>query len=211
MSNTQCILVTSVLSLVHSQNDLQSTLIDGNSRFGHDVSSTVFEDASTNIWISPFSITSCFSLIYPGSGGQTQSEIAEIMGYPTDSSTDEVAQEYFTLQSSIESMYDGSRIGEHSARRTMIGIANKIFSAHDLVLKQSYIDALSDGGESFIDAEFDFAAQNATILINEWVNDNTNGLIEEILPEDEDISNRVCVTVCESAWGSGCVRVGGSA
>ena len=179
------------IAVVHSGSDLQSAIIDENSKFGVDISIEVYEDTKNNIWISPFSITSCFALIYPGSAGQTKSQIAEIMGYPLDTNSNDVTQEFLNLQTSIENIYDGSRIGNYdwSPRRTIIGIANKIFSANDLVLKETYTEALSHSGESFIDSNFDFGAGDAVQTINDWVNDNTNGLIEEILSEDAVISD----------------------
>jgi len=134
-------------------------------------------------------------LVYPGSGGQTESEIAEIMGYPTDSTSKDVTNAFLELQSSIESTYDGSKMGNYSRspRNSVIGIANKIYAAKDLMLKQSYINTLTANGDSeedsFIDSNFDFASDDATQSINDWVNDNTNGLIEEIIDENTDISH----------------------
>ena len=192
MSSTVLAILVGTIGFVQSDDELQSSLILGNSEFGHDISAVLYEDSRTNIWISPFSITSCFSLIYPGSAGNTQSQIADTLGYPLDSDSSAVTDEFFDLQSSIENMYNGSKMaymGWGEQRNSIIGIANKIFSSKDLVLKSSYISALDDGDESFIESDFDFGANNATDIINDWVYDNTAGLIDEIVSEDEDISN----------------------
>eukprot|EP01084_Bolivina_argentea_P117899 209291_1 len=167
-----------------------SEIIEGGNEFGYDLSNKLFTDESTNLWISPFCITSCFALIYPGSNGETQTQIANVLGYPTGNSVDasDITQQFFTLQSSIESTFDGVRTNEYDPKPSVIGIANKIYSSRSLTLKQPFIDALNDGTHSFIDYDFDFAADNATTIINTWVKDNTNGLIDSIIPEDADIS-----------------------
>ena len=185
-----------LLWTISSSNGLPTTnnpdIIPGNNQFGIVLSTFLLEEPPHNLWISPISITSCFALVYPGSAGITRAEIQNIMRYPITSGPDEesVVVQFFNLQQSIESTFDGSKIGnyERSPKRTLIGIANKIFSANDLVLKQSYIDMLDNEGDSFIESDFNFAADDAKQIINDWVNENTNGLIQEIVDENMDIS-----------------------
>eukprot|EP01083_Nonionella_stella_P115178 341199_1 len=171
-----------------------SEIIDGSNEFGYDLSNKLFTDTSTNIWISPFCITSCFALIYPGSNGETRTQIANVMGYPTGPSVhaSDITQQFLTLQSSIETTYDGitsNSYDDDPPSVEYIAIANKIYSSRLLTLKPPYIDALHDGSQSFIDYDFDFTAANATTIINTWIKDNTNGLIDSIIPEDQDISH----------------------
>eukprot|EP01083_Nonionella_stella_P186310 681717_1 len=164
-----------------------SQIVDGSNHFGYDLTNDLYQDLSSmsNLWISPFCITSCFALIYPGSNGKTQQEIASVMGYASDSvDPSDITQQFFTLQSSIEFTYGGQTRGS-----SIIGIANKIYASDSLTLKQSYIDALQPSStQSFIDYNFDFSATNATTIINQWVNDNTNGLIHDIIPDGADVS-----------------------
>ena len=43
-------------------------VVSGSNEFGYDLTNVLHQDPSSNFWISPFCITSCFTLIYPGSG-----------------------------------------------------------------------------------------------------------------------------------------------
>eukprot|EP01083_Nonionella_stella_P106496 307417_1 len=181
-----------------------SEIIDGGNEFGYDLSNQLSTDVSTNLWISPFCITSCFALAYPGSSGETQTQIANVMGYPTDSvNASDITQQFFALQSSIENTFDGTST-ENTFNKTyssvdpppspvpkasVIVIANKIYSSDVLTLKQPFIDALHYGTQPFIEYNFDFTADNAHTIINSWVKDNTNGLIHKIIDEHQDISN----------------------
>ena len=78
-------------------------------------------------------------------------------------------------------------------RLSVIGIANKIYVSEDIILKETYIDALavSDPDQVFIEYNFDFKASDAKNKINEWISDNTNELIETIVPQSMDISEWV--------------------
>ena len=123
------------------------------------------------------------------------------MGYPTESTTTtQVTQQFFTLQSLIENTYNGQRINQYDTKQSIIGIANKVYVSKQITLLPSYIDALTPPPSSsssneapFITYNFDFTSNNASTIINNWVNQNTNGLIEYIIPENYDISSWVMV------------------
>ena len=174
---------------IQSDTSYDSDLVSGSNTFGYELIDKLHsEDTSANIWISPFCITSCFSLVYPGAAGDTQSQIADVMGYPTCASNQQctdINQQYFSLQTSIENTYNGTR--RHWEYGSIIGIANKIYISDTITAKQSYIDALSHGDESFIEQDFNFLADNASTIINDWVDDNTKGLIPEIIKEGTDM------------------------
>ena len=193
MSVLVCVLLLFVIG--HCIDELGEEIIDGSNGFGFDLSSELYTDSSTNIFISPFCITSCFSLIYPGSAGNTKTEIANVLGFPSNTESDDVTQQFFALQSMIESSYNGEFDEYNERRSSVIGIANKIYSSPQINLQQTYIDALNDGQESFINNNFDFTSDDAVSIINEWVYNNTNGLIDSILSEDADISNWVLAAI----------------
>ena len=186
------------------------SVIGGNNAFGFNLMNTLHQDTSTNFWISPFSITSCFSLIYPGSSGWTQSQIANTMHYPTDLEKTEVAKKFLDLHSSIESQYAApnppNEVSTEDAEDTatvqfidpsmkrsnpspVVHIANKIYSAKSLVLKQSFVDSLNVKDTSFIEQGFNFKSPDATKRINQWVSTETDGLIDGIISENMDISD----------------------
>jgi len=175
------------LKCAFGQNDniKNDVLVGGSNEFGYDLAKNLHNhDKSSNLWLSPFCISSCFSLVYPGSRGKTQSQISNVMGYPTDNSFD-VTKQFFALQSLIESTYSGPSENDDrwARKKSIVGIANKIYASKSLTLKQEYVDALDDGRESFIESDFDFEADDAVTIINQWVNKSTNGLIDSIVDQ----------------------------
>ena len=146
--------ILSLLSLClilngQSDGNYDNELVYSSNKFGYNLANEIFDDTSANLWISPFCITSCFSLIYPGAIGQTQSQIVDVMGYPscssssqTDSQCTNINQPLFYLQTSVEDTYNGSR--RHWSHGSIVTIANKIYINDTITAKQSYIDALYD-------------------------------------------------------------------
>ena len=111
------------------------------------------------------------------------------MGYPTGPSQ-HVTKQFIQLQALIESTYNGlTDNSQWQRKKSIIGIANKIYASKTLTLKQSYVAALNDGKHSFIEHNFDFAAKDAVKIINRWVNKSTNGLIDSIVDKNADISS----------------------
>jgi len=164
-------------------------VVSGSNAFAYDLTNTLHQDTSSNFWISPFSVTSCFALIYPGSAEETLSQITNVMHYPSSATGTETTGHFIELHSSIESKYDGSKASKWANPASIVHIANKIYSAKSLALNPSYVDALSTkDGASFIESDFDFKTSNARRVINEWVSTATDGLIDSVLSDDMDIS-----------------------
>ena len=191
MTPLYCLLYVTFTEIILSAAESTYTVVAGNNDFAFDLTHTLHQDTSNNFWISPFSITSCFSLIYPGSSGETQSQIASTMHFPMNLDGAQVVNQFLNLQSSIESKYDGSKVSRTrwSNPSSIIHIANKIYSAKSLILKQSFVDTLSVNGTFFIDQNFNFESPNAKQRINQWVSTATDGLIDSVVPETMDISH----------------------
>eukprot|EP01083_Nonionella_stella_P005890 17003_1 len=182
-------LLFAVVIGINHASDLHQELVTGSNAFGFALTDELSTDSSINVWISPFCITSCFALVYPGSNGNTQTEIADVFGYPTSTvvAPSAVTQSILALQTSIQSTYNGVTSGRN--KPSVVSIANKIYSSSDLQLKQPYIDALSYGNDTFIEYDFDFTSNNAKPIINAWISDATNGLIDSIIDESIRISD----------------------
>jgi len=167
-------------------NDL--TLYEGVNDFGFELTDELYPDLSNTVWISSFCISSCFSLIYPGTNGNTKTEIAQVLNYPLSEDPENILKEIIDTQDSMEDMYDGVK-SENGHQSSIIGISNKIYVSSDITLKQTYIDTLSIAGDDLITYDFDFTANDAKDTINDWVSDNTNELIDEIISDDMDITD----------------------
>jgi len=160
--------------------------------FGYEVTNELYNtlESAANIWISPFCLSFCFALLYPGTIEDTQTQIANVFHYPSLSISSlsqlQITEEFTSYQFSLLSMHDTPSINGSS----VVDIANKIYISNTFQIKASYISALqSVNAAAFVDTDFNFSANDAAAKMNEWAFNQTNGVIEDIVPRLQDVSD----------------------
>ncbi|MFC2170448.1 serpin family protein [Calditrichota bacterium] len=126
-------------------------------------------DPNENIFISPLSISFALGMTYNGAAGETREAIANTLEM-NGMSIEEVNEAYRGLIDFLVN-YDPQVIME---------IANSIWYRQGEKVDSTFIEL----NKTYFDAlvkELDFNSSEATDIINEWVNDNTHGKIEEII------------------------------
>jgi serpin B len=119
---------------------------------------------SKNVVVSPFSVKMALSMAAQGADGKTLEEMNKVIGL------DETSNEYFRRL--IE---DAAKDGDIT-----LNIANSIWLRQGLEFNPAYMDIL----DSYYMAQastLDFADPSSKDTINRWVNEKTNGKIEEIV------------------------------
>jgi len=131
------------------------------------------ESISENIFISPSSIYHTLMLAYFGSRGETQAELTNALGFSS------------LGKSSVLKTYMFDRAYQ-AVRENTPGLgyvfkhANKLYFEKDLKLNECLRLALGDQVEL---VNFKEDPEAAREKMNEWVEDNTNGIIKELVPE----------------------------
>lgn len=148
-------------------------------KFNFDVFNAVFsnevaKNPDQNVLISPTSIKLALGLLLLGSRGETETLIADVLGYPGVPRS-EVAKEFQELIARLESK--SKRNG-----KVEFNVANGLFLTSSADLKKPYLD----------DAFAFFQAKPMTVKsadpINKWVKEKTKGHIPKIL-ESLDINS----------------------
>ena len=147
-----------------------SSVASANTRFGFKLLQNLRErDSGANIFISPLSISIALTMTYNGAVGETEhamAEVLEIEGLDRDA----VNHSNAALRNSLED----------PDPKVEISIANSIWSRQGVEFNPDFLER----NRVFFGAEvasLDFSAPEATEIINEWVNTNTNGKIEKIV------------------------------
>ncbi len=128
-----------------------------------------FNEANNeNSFFSPYSIFTALAMAYEGAVGNTADEMADTLNIPQDNDTfhDYVSTLYETLNTNTE--YN-------------ISTANAAWIQHDFPILQSYLDTVENNyhAES---TPIDFTnPNNAASIINNWVENKTNNLIEDLI------------------------------
>lgn len=127
------------------------------------------QDAGKNIFISPSSVAFALAMIYNGASGETQQAMAKALEL-NGMNLLEINQSNAALQKAL--------IGIDP--KVQLTVANSLWTRKGLAFKPEFIKSNRD----FYAAEvsgLDFAAPNAPAIINNWVNQKTNGRINKII------------------------------
>jgi len=131
------------------------------------------ESIEENIFISPSSIYHTLMLAYFGSRGETQAELTRALGFSS------------LGKSSVLKTYMFDRAYQ-AVRENTPGLgyvfkhANKLYFEKDLKLNECLRLALGDQIEL---VNFKEDPEAARENMNQWVEENTNGIIQELVPE----------------------------
>ena len=128
-----------------------------------------FQREEGNVVISPFSISTALAMAYAGADGNTATEMEEVLHLGSESGSHD---SYSALLQSLirdEAYYD-------------LFVANAQWPQTGFPIKHGFIDQIERdyGGHT---QSLDYASDPdvARQIINEWVEDNTNGKIEELI------------------------------
>lgn len=126
--------------------------------------------AAGNQFVSPYSVSSAFALVYPGARGETQREIAAVLGF--DASAEAQSARTRALSDALEAQSGGSELN----------VANAAWVERTMELDAAYAEAVREDLDGTIEAvDFIAAPQQAMRRINEWAEAETNGRITDLL------------------------------
>lgn len=126
-------------------------------------------DGKTNTLISPLSVALALGMAANGAGGETLEEFESLFG---GMSVDELNRQFASLTASLT-----------NGDKYKLDIANSIWMKNDdsLAVKDSFLQA----GADYFDADaFKIDINDGAVKkINEWVSENTDGMIEKMIDE----------------------------
>ena len=149
----------------------ETKLVEGDNSFGFKLFKNInAETTDSNVFISPLSISMALGMTYNGSAGSTEEAMRTTLEFG-DLSMDEINESYKSL---IELL-----MGIDSEVEFNIG--NSIWYRNDWTFKEDFFERCNE----YFDARvrgLDFSQNEAAKdTMNNWVDENTNGKIEEIV------------------------------
>jgi serpin B len=161
--------------------DQLAALVQSNNDFAFDLYRAIIEDEEGNLIYSPFSISMAFSMVYPGARGNTEAQMAEVMGFlPQDAH-----HEAFNYLDQILSGYaEQASQNEESGDPFELKIANSVWGQQDFPFLEEYLQVLArhyGAGMRLVDFTSD--AEAARLAINAWIEEQTEERIQDMIPE----------------------------
>jgi serpin B len=154
-------------------------LLDGNNAFAFDLYHQVHENGG-NLVFSPYSISLASAMLYGGAGGETASQIATTLHFILPPDQFHPAMNALSLDLA-QRPEQSKKIDRKNPMQ--LYIANAVWGQRDYSFQQAYLDLLAvnyGAGVHLVDfiAEPDSARQQ----INDWVDQETKGNIQDIMP-----------------------------
>jgi len=132
----------------------------------------LYGEGGENVFFSPYSISTCMSMVYEGARGETAEEMQQVFGW------DKVDARRF---SSNRFIYDRLNDPDGTCE---ICTANALWVQDGFPFEGDYIGVITEGygGEATV---VDFTRSVETReAINAWVENRTKGRIQDLLPQD---------------------------
>lgn len=165
-----------------SPNVISTPLSTANNQFGLQLLNQLSDDEN-NVFISPFSISNAFAMLYSGAKGGTAQELRRVLGYELANMTDQQLKEEF--KSLLEQIESGPKQYE-------LRVANKMLVQNDFELLETFHENLRKYFKSNVES-VDFADNPLDVMssVNQFVNQQTNGKIKKLLDEPLSGSTRL--------------------
>ncbi|NIR48105.1 serpin family protein [candidate division KSB1 bacterium] len=149
---------------------LEKQLVESDNKFGFKLfKAIVEEEGDKNVFISPLSVSMALGMTLNGANGETKTAMEETLEF-TGLSRDEINQSYKSLielltQLDLEVVFE---------------IANSIWYREGMQFEETFFDVNKTYFDALVQA-LDFGDPASVDIINDWVKENTNGKIEEII------------------------------
>jgi serpin B len=153
-------------------------LVAGNSAFALDLLGEL-GSAAGNLFYSPYSISSALAMAYAGARGATESQMADVLHFTLDQ------QELHPAFNRIDLALNGrGEIGPpYEGEGFQLNVVNAAWGQRGYSFLRSYLDTLAvNYGSGLRLLDFAEDPEEAREAINDWVSDETNERIVDLLP-----------------------------
>ncbi len=160
-----------------SDSDL-ATLVEGNSDFAFNLYQQL-KDEEGNLFYSPYSISLALAMTYGGARGETETQMADALSFIL--SQDQLHPAFNALSLELDSRGEGAQGKDSEGFR--LNIVNAIWGQLDYEFLSDYLDLLAvNYGAGLRVLDFINAPEESRVTINDWVADQTEGRIEDLIP-----------------------------
>lgn len=163
---------------VVSSSDM-TTLVNGNSEFAFNLYQAL-KNKDGNIFYSPYSISLALAMTYAGARGETAKQMADTLHF---SLTQSALHSAFN-KLGLELASRGSGASGKDDKGFRLNIVNTIWGQKDYKFLSAYLDLLAENyGAGLRVLDFMADPENSRETINQWVSDQTEGRIKDLIPE----------------------------
>jgi len=158
--------------------DEQALLIEGNSAFAFQLYQALREEEG-NLFYSPYSISLALAMTYAGANGETAQQMADTLQFLLDQ--ERLHPAFNWLDAELAKRGEGAQGKDGEGFR--LNIVNAIWGQKDYEFLSDFLDVLAENyGAGLRILDFITEAEKCRVTINDWVSDQTEGRIEDLIP-----------------------------
>jgi serine protease inhibitor len=136
-----------------------------------------------NLCLSPYSIQVALAMTFAGADGQTRAEMAKALHYPEEGTSihDAFAELKYSLDAAVAKSVERSK--ELKCDPMTFDVANRLFGQKGVDFLSPFLELIKNlYGAPLEQVDFIANADQATAVINSWVEDQTHKRIKNLIP-----------------------------
>ncbi len=181
-------------------------LIAGNSEFAFNLYQSL-KDEDGNLFFSPYSLTLALAMAYAGARGETAAQMADTLGFTLSDETLHEAFNYLALELAKRSKIPNKTLSGKDDEGFRFNVVNDAWGQRDYHFESAFLDTLAvNYGAGIRLVDFIKDAEGARQIINDYIEEKTEGRIEDLIPEGAvDAMTRLVLTNAiyfNAAWAA---------
>jgi serpin B len=157
----------------------QALLVEGDSAFAFDLYQAL-EEQEGNLFYSPHSISVALAMTYAGARSQTAEQMAATLQFLLEQ--ERLHPAFNWLDAELASRGEGAEGKDEEGFR--LNIVNAIWGQKDYGFLPTFLDILAENyGAGLRILDFANETEKSRLAINDWVSDQTEERIEDLIPE----------------------------
>jgi len=174
-------------------------LVKGNSVFAFDLYRTLSAEDG-NMFFSPYSISIALGMTFAGARGETERQIADTLHFMLPQ--DRLHPAFNTLYLDLDSRGGGKRDNDPSAFQ--LNIANALWGQRDHRFLDEFTTVVAENyGAGVTPTDFQGQPEESRIRINDWVAEQTEDKIKDLIPEGKFEGNAPALVLTNAIYFNG--------
>jgi serpin B len=156
----------------------EALLVEGNSAFAFELYQAL-KGEEGNLFYSPYSISMALAMTYAGARGETAEQMADTLHFILEQ--EKLHPAFNWLDTELASRGEGAEGKDEEGFR--LNIVNAIWGQKDYEFLSEFLDVLAENyGAGMRILDFINETEQSRVAINDWVSNQTEGRIEDLIP-----------------------------
>jgi len=157
----------------------QALLVEGNSAFAFELYQAL-KGEEDNLFYSPYSISLALAMTYAGARGETAAQMAATLQFMLEQ--ERLHPAFNWLDAELASRGEGAQGKDGEGFK--LNIVNAIWGQKDYEFLSDFLNVLAENyGAGLRILDFITETEKSRLIINDWVSEQTEGRIEDLIPQ----------------------------